>query len=178
MGDNVNDEGLDERTRGVAGATPRRALALGGLTALAGLSHASARDRTKPPRANAKQKKKRGPAGPAGPAGQAGSAGPTGPAGASGPSAGAVLGNTPRSNQITLAAGETKQLEVKCPDNTATEMYFAAGGGFVNFDDDVHIIACHQTQDGFGWFVNARNNGAHAATVEARLTCLRVSRES
>lgn len=173
------NEGLDVRTRNVAAATPRRALtsalALGGLAALARLDHTSARDRTRPPRANAKQKKKRGPAGPAGPVGQAGATGPTGPAGATGPSAGAVLGNTPRAGQLTLAADETKQLEVKCPDNTATETYFATGGGFVNADEAVHIVASHQTADGLGWFVKAHNSGTHAATVEARLTCLRVS---
>lgn len=75
----------------------------------------------------------------------------------------------------TLVPEEMKAIEIKCPDNSPTEHYFATGGGFVAFINEVHIIASHATLDGLGWYVHARNNAQQTVTVEARVVCLRIS---
>lgn len=174
----TNDD-LDHFSRTLGTEAGRRtaasALALGGLAALSGLHPATARDH-KGKVSAAKKKGKRGPTGPTGPAGVGGgTAGPTGPTGATGPSAGSVLGNVGRTTVATLPHDGSTTLTVKCPDNTATEQYFATGGGFVAVDDDVHIAANHQTTDGLGWTVQAQNNADVTATVEAWVLCLKVS---
>lgn len=178
----MNNADLDHLSRSLGAGTPRRtatgALALGGLAALTGLQAATARDRRGKVAAAKKKKGKRGPTGPTGPAGAGGGGGgtgPTGPTGATGPSAGAVLGNVGRSAFATLSPGETKTVEVRCPDNTATEDHVASGGGFVAFINEVHIIANHATLDGLGWSVQARNNATQTVTVESWVMCLRTS---
>ena len=177
----TNDD-LDHFSRTLGTGAGRRtaasALALGGLAALSGLHPATARDH-KGKVSAAKKKGKRGPTGPTGPAGAGGggtgATGPTGATGATGPSVGAVLGTTGRSTSATLASGDTTTLTIKCPDSTATEKYYASGGGFVAVNDDVRIAINRQTTDGQGWTVQAHNSSGVFATVEAWVLCLKVS---
>jgi len=90
-----------------------------------------------------------------------------------------VLGNDGQTAIASLVSGEAKTIEARCPDNTTAEQFFATGGGFVTAaNEQVFIIWSHQTTDGLGWQVRARNNSTVAATAVAWVMCLRASKGS
>lgn len=70
---------------------------------------------------------------------------------------------------MSLPAGETRTLSVKCPEGKAS-----MGGGFDTEAPGVNVLSSTPFNAGNGWRVRARNSGAETATVYINAVCAEV----
>lgn len=70
---------------------------------------------------------------------------------------------------MSLPAGETRTLSVKCPQGKAS-----MGGGFDTEAPSVNVLSSTPFNAGNGWRVRARNAGSATATIYINAVCAEV----
>ena len=70
---------------------------------------------------------------------------------------------------MSLPAGETRTLSVKCPNGKAS-----MGGGFDTEAPSVNVLSSTPFNAGNGWRVRARNAGSATATIYINAVCAAV----